>query len=717
MKRRKMFLATLLIVLIVFQSVLPFSVVNAATTSFDVEITSDSELYVALVKELASKKIMASYDVANFKIFTTQSEIEKITELDLSNSGIDDLTGLGNFTSVTKLNLTSNELTVDSNLAELDKLPLTSLNLSSNEIESVDSITTFDNIKYSDITNQQIEKRDVIQLDISEKASNVQKVPITLPDILLEDGGEVAPEWLDYETVDGAASVLWLGGTACELVVAQGDGDTYVPYKGLLKITVKVEDSTSKLYNTNITLYYVIVDSEETGICFDDENLYKAVKEQLTAGQYENGELISYAEEGITLYEKAYDDAKILVINNDVLINDIPSLKLNDKKIEDLRGLEQFIGLESNLNISYNYIDTIKRVLELEENKKAKEVELLAKYKSAVATLRTNRAALLAAEAKVKEYNEKIQETLQKIAELDPAAEGYTEKVNSFRDLLNNVKTGFYVLKTIEEEKVAKYSALVHEGLEELYSIYKKEYRITTLLPMNVYDLSEEDLAKANYDQAKAYANAIIEKVSGLEKAGALTDNETALIKIGFNIPTTREVEQIDEEGNPAGTVTVDIENPISEYLNGLKDFDEYNSTTFYKDFVRSFKYIDVMTTTMNYCLIERMNDNTLVDCLFEEGIVDIYDYMLENGMDTSYLTQVAVWLNEIILAPEIETDPEEPVEPLVEEPTYTVVNDGVVTAQEVVVIFKDLECSGQYVQNSRIEKQLSGHFTYATDA
>ena len=58
MKRRKMFLATLLIVLIVFQSVLPFTMVSAAT-SYDVEITSDSELYVALVKQLVSKDINA----------------------------------------------------------------------------------------------------------------------------------------------------------------------------------------------------------------------------------------------------------------------------------------------------------------------------------------------------------------------------------------------------------------------------------------------------------------------------------------------------------------------------------------------------------------------------------------------------------------------------------------------------------------------------------
>ena len=343
-----MFLAALLIILIVCQSVLPFTMVSA-TTSYDVEITSSSQLFYALVKELTSKKIDAYYDYANFRIITSQTEIDKVTELDLSNDEIDDLTGLGNFSNVTKLNLTSNKLTQDSNLAELDKLPLINLNLSSNEIESVDSISTFDSIKYTDVTNQQIVKRDIIQLDVSEKSSNIQRVEIELPNILLEDGGEMQAKWLDDES-DSMACVNWAKfnprATTCELIVATGTAETYVPYKGLLKITAKVEDSSSKLYNTNVTLYYVIIDSTETGICFDDDNFYKAVKEQLTAGQYENDELASYAgnEEPITLYKNAYDEAKILVIDTNVLVNDIPSLKLNDKKIKDLSGLEKFIG-------------------------------------------------------------------------------------------------------------------------------------------------------------------------------------------------------------------------------------------------------------------------------------------------------------------------------------------------------------------------------------
>ena len=707
MKRRKMFLATLLIILIVFQSVLPFTTVNA-TTNLDVEITSSSELYAALVKELVAKDINAYYDLANFKIITSQAEIDKITELDLSNAGIDDLTGLGNFTKVTKLNLTSNELTVDSNLAELDKLPLTSLNLSSNELESVNSITTFDDIQYTDITNQKIEKRDVIELDISEKASNVQTINIDLPDILLKDNGEINSDWLDDISVEGYAHVNWAKfnprGTTCELVVASGSGDTYYPYKGLLKLVVKVEDSSSKLYNTDITLYYAIIDSTETGICFNDDNLYKAIKEQLTAGQYENGELESYGDEGVTLYSRAYDDAKILVIDTNVLINDIPSLKLNDKRIEDLTGLEKFIGLESNLNLSYNYIDTIEKILELEKNKEKEEAELLAKYKEALSTLKANREALITAEKAVEELDEKIKEVRKQIGELDETATDYETKVNALLELLNNTKTGYIVLKAEETRKVEMYTKLVYEGLNELYSIYENEYRLTTLLPVDVYDLSAQELALANYDQAKAYANSIIEKVSRLEQNGALTANETELLLYVFQIPTETEVEQEDAEGNKTTTV-VEIENPISEYLKEFQAFEHYNSISDYKNLIESFKYIDVVTTAMNYCLIERMNNVGTTECLFEEALTELYDFCLEYGIDTSYINLVQVWYYE-----KANTETEN-VEPL-----GTALDDGIVHPSEAINGYLLLSCDGEYVVDRGLEKRLAGHFTNTTD-
>ena len=63
MKRRKMFLTALLIILIVCQSVLPLTMVSA-TTGYDVAITSNSELFYALRKELIAKNIDAYYDLA-----------------------------------------------------------------------------------------------------------------------------------------------------------------------------------------------------------------------------------------------------------------------------------------------------------------------------------------------------------------------------------------------------------------------------------------------------------------------------------------------------------------------------------------------------------------------------------------------------------------------------------------------------------------------------
>ena len=675
MKRRKMFLATLLIILIVFQSVLPFTTVNA--TTFDVVITSSSELFTALTKELTEKNVDAYYDYANFRIFTYQAEIEKITELNLSNAEIDDLTGLGKFTSVTKLNLTSNELTVDSNLAELDKLPLTNLNLSSNEIESVSSITKFDSIAYTDITNQQVEKREIIELDVSEKASNVQKYTINLPDILLKDTGMIKEGWLDAETSDGClASVNWASinptQTTCELIVAAGVGENYHPYKGLLKLTVKVDDSSSKLYNTNMTLYYVIIDSTETGICFEDNNLYKAVKEQLTAGQEENDELLSYGEDGTTLYKASYDEAKVLVIDTNVLINDIPSLKLNDKKIEDLTGLEEFIGLESTLDISYNYIDSIEKVLELEENKEAKEAILLANYKEALAKLTENRTKLQESKTKLEEINKKIDEIYSQINELDTTATDYQSKYDSLMNQLNESKTGLLAQKATELRNIEMYEGLVAEGLKKLYSIYENEYRLTTILPVSVYDLSYMDIYYMDLETAKSSTYSIMDKVSKLEKDGALSAREKQLIVRTFNISTSTTVQQDDGKGNIT-TKTIEIENPISAYFEEFKAYEDYNTLSDYQDFINEFKKVDVAVTVMNYCLIEYMNSGVL-DCTCDEGLEDLFEFYEENGFDTVYLSDYMYGTHII-------------------------------------------ECTANYTANDRdAEYQLSGHFTNLTD-
>ena len=366
--RRKCLLTVVLVLIMLLQCIGPFAMASDAATG--VEITLNSKLYEAVKKSLNEQNIGAEYSDANRTIIITETNLSNVTYLDLSNGSIDDLTGLSSFNNVNTINLTANELTVDSNLDELDSLPLTNLNLSSNKLESVNSITTFDNIATTDITNQEIEEKEIVVVDITEESDHSKTYTISLPDILLEDGGYIDADWIEAET-NGDCTVDWatVSGNTLKINIAEGNVNDYEALKGLVKLTVNVKDSSSKLANTKMTLSYVVIDSDETGIIFEDENLYNAVKSQLTAKQTENDKLESYGESGTTLYLRNYDDSLILVIDTDTLINKIPSLVLNDKRLTDITGLEEFVGLNTELNLSYNYIDSIDIILELDENK------------------------------------------------------------------------------------------------------------------------------------------------------------------------------------------------------------------------------------------------------------------------------------------------------------------------------------------------------------
>jgi len=78
-----------------------------------------------------------------------------------------------------------------------------------------------------------------------------------------------------------------------------------------------------------MTFYYAITGDGETGIPFDDGNFYRAVKEQLSQGQtINNDEIIVEKTEVGNIYKAAYDEAMIMVIEDDTIINNIPSLVL-----------------------------------------------------------------------------------------------------------------------------------------------------------------------------------------------------------------------------------------------------------------------------------------------------------------------------------------------------------------------------------------------------
>ena len=395
--RRKVLIVTILVLTMLLQSVVPFTTAYAATS---VAITLNSKLYSAVKEDLQRQGITAEYKDANGIIVISESELERVTELNLENKEIDDLTGLDSFKNVTKLNLHANELTTESNLSVLDGLKLNDLDLSSNKLESVKSISSFKDIKNPDITNQKVTGRQIISVNVSEEIEErPTTIEVNLPDILLEDGNRIDPNWIEKSTIKNGstgpdidyAKSFAKGSTVLTLKVATGTGEGYKALKGLVKLEINVKDSKSKLANSQMKFYYVVVDQDETGIAFEDENLYKAVKDQLTQKQKINKELSTYeSSANKNLYERAYDEALILVIKTDDVINNIPSLILNDKYIEDLTGLEQFVGLKSYLNLSYNYIDSVERIVELEQNKVSKEEELRARYQAILTELKAN---------------------------------------------------------------------------------------------------------------------------------------------------------------------------------------------------------------------------------------------------------------------------------------------------------------------------------------
>ena len=618
--RRKCFLTIVLVALMLLQCFAPFSYMVGATTGNAIKL--NDELYDAIKTNLINQNIMMSYSDDNSTITITDAELQKVTYLDLSNSLIDDLTGLSNFKYVTNLNLTANELTVDSNLGELDSLPLEKLNLSSNKLESVNSITTFDDIAETDITNQEINKKEIVTVDISEESDQSKTYTISLPDILLEDGGIIDADWLDAEVGEGdSCSVDWstVSGTTLKLNVASGSGDSYTPLKGTIKITINVNDSESKLANTKMTLYYIIIDSDETGIIFEDENLYNAVKSQLTAKQMENQELESYGEDSdVTLYSKYYDDALVLVIDTDLLINRIPSLVLNDKRVTDLTGLEEFVGLDTELNVSYNYIDSIEKIIELDENKEAKEAELQEEYLKYLSNLSSYRSALKTA---LDEYNA-LKETYEKLVAADDSSE--TEIASTAQELSSKATT------------ISTNRNLISATLEKLYEVYENEYLLTSLLTPETFVLTADDINGFNKETAQSNANAIMDKISSLEEADALSDWEIEILVNAFGIPTTTLV-----EGE-----SVDIENPITAYFNTLKEGSDLNSVSFYKEFLNKIKVIDAVVVAGNYCLNEKLygeESSCVLANAFDELIADLsaqsYDTSYAEIAKTTYTT------------------------------------------------------------------------------
>lgn len=382
--RKKMFMsvAIILVMVTLLNCIAPVLKVAADT---DTKIYFESNLYLAIKAELQRQGITAVYNDAQRTLIINDEELAKVTNLSLSNSSISDLTGLENFTNLKSLDLSSNELDSRSNLDVLNSLQLSILDLSSNAIDDVSMVTNINDIEVLNLHNQKFDIVEVIDVDTNENSNQYNGIVYPLPKIITDNIDYIQSEWLveknfsnnSLESSSFTPYIDWrsFDHKNLKVVYATKTDISYIVHYGMVQVSIKITDSTSKLYNSDINLYFVTADSNERGIHIKDQNMYNAIKKQLTRGQKENSELISYGtDEGSrNIYNRYFNDPQVLVISIDDIINKIPSLKLSNKRIKNVSGLEKFVGLETTLDLSGNYIRSFDSLVELEKNQEVEE--------------------------------------------------------------------------------------------------------------------------------------------------------------------------------------------------------------------------------------------------------------------------------------------------------------------------------------------------------
>lgn len=460
--RKKMLISIALIVILLLNCIAPVLKVAADTDS---AVILESNLYAAIKAELLKQGINAIYNDAQRTLIISDEEIAKVTTLSLSNCGLTDLKGLEIFTNLTSLDLSSNELNKDSSLEVLNSFKLSKLDLSSNAIEDVSMISDIKNIPTLNLHNQKFNVVEIIDVDTTENSDQYNGIIYPLPQILTSNVDYIESEWLieknySFNTTESryAPYIDWSGFDHQNLKVVYAD-KTDVSYDvryGMVKVSIRVSDSTNTLYNSDINMYFVVADSNERGIFIKDTNMYNAIKKQLTRGQYENSDLISYGygSESRNIYERYFDEPQVLVISIDDLVNKIPSLKLSNKRIRDLTGIEKFVGLELELDLSGNYIKSIDKLIELQENQEKEESllkervnaqlalvsEAMSKLEAAISQLEAAQKALAEANKKWSELDAKRLQLNQELLDLYAQKDSTTTNIDTLQEEIRVLK-------------------------------------------------------------------------------------------------------------------------------------------------------------------------------------------------------------------------------------------------------------------------------------
>ena len=274
MSKRTTVISIILVLAMLFSYLAPFSISNAETTN-----TFNPSLYKAIKSALLKEGYGFSYDDSKCKI--TVEDMSKIKVLDLSNGELDDLTGLGAFSSVKELDLSGNLLTKDSNLGEINSMSLKKLDLSSNAIEDASDISNLANIRSLNLHNQKFSQTVVINAE----DDSAEYVYLDLPQIL-SYAGRIKASWFKDEVLGGDedARIAWTKSDLNNLIIAIRKGtvynSTFVPSTGYIKLPILVDDSENVLFNTEIDIHFVVVDKDAEGIVFNYIFKYRKQKNQ-----------------------------------------------------------------------------------------------------------------------------------------------------------------------------------------------------------------------------------------------------------------------------------------------------------------------------------------------------------------------------------------------------------------------------------------------------
>ncbi len=737
--KRKMLISIALVFIMLLNCIMPLIPVHADVS--EGAIVLNTKLYKAVKSELMANNIPFTYSDTEKSITIEPEVMAQITKLNLNNKGLYDISGLENFTALKHLELSSNNLSQDSNLACLSGLPLEHLDLSTNKIGDVSDIDELISTIHSN-GGKVILSNQTVTITAMTQVTKDGKIQVELPKILSK-AGFIKSLWKTV-TTDGPSIVAWP-----DRVSAEGTSLEFKTDKtGLLKLEIYIYDnpteaasaanlnraSENMLYQSKFFIYVVVHPEEQTPIYIPDVNMYNEVKKQLTQGKYglypnasgnieyndyipnkeipsypylvdENGEVMYdectfvvdgkdlvltlvgdtaskyviknyeenpvvylvvrdadgtesleaytlYFEETViynvdaegnitqklgykiplnganeTLYEKAYDEPQIFVIKDDTLMNKITSLILNNKQIRDITGIEYFVGLKSDLNLSQNYLTDINPLYNLQANKEIYEDKLQAKYNLYLLTspkynlkyfLTETTSAKAAADGNIGAIKAIVEQVIKKFdeaAEISRYNEDGTEDPKYYDKLqkkaveINKLVDKIYaplldggLLAQLRQNLRDTESGLdgVYELLSVLYDIYNNEYKLLTMLSdeLNYMDIIEYETLKEARETEESAKKLVKEQISVLKSFESKDDfthfEEDMLLNL-FGIVVGSELSSVAK-------VFADVDDPA---------------------YIDTFIEMALYSEMVNYCTIKRMETENIAEdqCFCKEYI------------------------------------------------------------------------------------------------